>query len=294
MRVQLNGEILDDNWGLLFEFFDIPCAYPRKVRQAIEDNPAGEDLVVEINSGGGDVVAGFEIYSVLRGANCRTVAEVQSLAGSAASVVMTGCDEVTASPVAQVMIHLPWTRTEGDRYEHQRTIGALDSITDSILNAYVSKAGPKSTRSELRGLMKASTWMTAPEAKGLGLVDRIIGEEDMDPTLVLNCCGSGHGIRSLGGGLTDRKALLDRYRDAVARGEAPEVPALGIFRDDDWELGPETLRKGSETPEDAAEAQRGPNWARDPIEMKVVIEGDEDIAEALAVLELEKIRFGGN
>ena len=87
MRVQLNGEILDDNWGLLFEYFDIPCAYPRKVRQAIEDNPAGEDLVVEINSGGGDVVAGFEIYSVLRGANCRTVAEVQSLAGSAASVV---------------------------------------------------------------------------------------------------------------------------------------------------------------------------------------------------------------
>ena len=134
------------------------------------------------------------MYSVLRSAGCRTVAEVQSLAASAASVVMLGCQEVHASPVAQVMIHLPSMGTQGDRYDHQASIGVLDSITESILNAYTIKAGPRSSRDELKRLMRTTAWMTAPEAKGLGLVDKIVGEEEIDPAAILNSCGSG--IRS--------------------------------------------------------------------------------------------------
>lgn len=279
MRVRLNGEVVADGDKWLYDFFEVPAFSPQTVRDAIDQTPEGEELTLEINSGGGSVFAGFEMYSVLRAAQRRTVAEVQSLAGSAASVVMTGCDEVTASPVAQVMIHLPSTATYGDRYDHQDSIGVLDSVTDSILNAYVVKAGAKSTRAELRGLMKASTWLTAPEARGLGLVDRILGEEDVDPAAVLNACGGGRGIRAMAARpATDYGSLLDRYRTLMDEGKAPERPEL---------------RERSGEPEDAAEAQRGPNWARDPIEMKVVIEGDEDIAEALAVLELEKVRFGG-
>lgn len=279
MRVRLNGEVVADGDKWLYDWFEIPAFSPQTVRDAIDQTPEGEELVLEINSGGGSVFAGFEMYSVLRSSGRRTVAEVQSLAGSAASVVMTGCDEVTASPVAQVMIHLPSTATYGDRYDHQDSIGVLDSVTDSILNAYVVKAGAKSTRAELRGLMKASTWLTAPEARGLGLVDRILGEEDVDPAAVLNACGGGRGIRAMAARpATDYGSLLDRYQTLMDEGKAPERPEL---------------RERSGEAENAAEAQRGPNWDRDPIEMKVVIEGDEDIAEALAVLELEKTRFGG-
>ena len=319
MRVQLSGEITSDDWGPILEWFDIPCFYPAKVRQAVEDNPEGEDLVLEINSVGGSVFAGFEIYSVLRAARCRTVAEVQSLAASAASTIMLGCDEVTASPVAQVMIHLPSTCTEGDRYDHMDSVRTLDSITESILNAYVIRSGGKATRQELKSLMRTTAWLTAPEAKGLGLVDRILGEEELDPDTVLNCVRSGRGFARMGlRQPEDRAQLLARYREAVDRGEAPEVPALGIFRDDDWELGPEALRKGSEKPENAAEAQRklimltasfeNPEKARKAwVQVRdgePVVNGPEGFtirklgptdvfAEALAVLELEKIRFGG-
>ena len=274
MRVRLNGEVVADGDKWLYDFFEVPAFSPQTVRDAIDQTPEGEDLTLEINSGGGSVFAGFEMYSVLRSAQRRTVAEVQSLAGSAASVIMLGCDEVTASPVAQVMIHLPSTATYGDRYEHQDSIGVLDSVTDSILNAYVVKAGAKSTRAELRGLMKASTWLTAPEARGLGLVDRILGEEDVDPAAVLNACGGGRGIRAMAARpATDYASLLDRYRTLMDEGKAPERPEL---------------RERSGEAEDAAGAQRG------PIEMKVVIEGDEDMDEALAMLELEKVRFGGD
>ena len=171
MRKQLNGEVVGDQDLWLYQFFEVPAFSPQTIRTAVEENPEGEDLVLEINSGGGSVFAGFEMYSVLRSAGCRTVAEVQSLAASAASVVMLGCQEVHASPVAQVMIHLPSMGTQGDRYDHQVSIGVLDSITESILNAYTIKAGPRSSRDELKRLMRTTAWMTAPEAKGLGLVD---------------------------------------------------------------------------------------------------------------------------
>lgn len=227
MRVRLNGEIVADRDRWLYDFFDVPAFTPQTLREAIDQTPEGEELTLEINSGGGSVFAGFEMYSVLRSAARRTVAEVQSLAGSAASVVMTGCDEVTASPVAQVMLHLPVVATRGDRYDHQDSIGVLDSVTDSILNAYCVKAGSKSTRAELRGLMKAATWLTAPEAKGLGLVDRILGEEDVDPAAVLGACGGGRGIRAMAARpATDYASLLDRYRTLMAEGKAPERPEL--------------------------------------------------------------------
>lgn len=111
---------------------------------------------------------------------------------------MLGCQEVHASPVAQVMIHLPSMGTQGDRYDHQVSIGVLDSITESILNAYTIKAGPRSSRDELKRLMRTTAWMTAPEAKGLGLVDKIVGEEEIDPAAILNSAGGVcHGIRAL-------------------------------------------------------------------------------------------------
>lgn len=282
MRVRLNGEVVADGDKWLYDFFEVPAFSPQTVRDAIDQTPEGEELTLEINSGGGSVFAGFEMYSVLRSAQRRTVAEVQSLAGSAASVVMTGCDEVTASPVAQVMIHLPTTGTWGDRYDHQDSIGVLDSVTDSILNAYVVKAGAKSTRAELRGLMKASTWLTAPEARGLGLVDRILGEEDVDPAAVLNACGGGRGIRAMASRpATDYGSLLDRYRTLMDEGKAPERPEL---------------RECSGEAEDAAEAQRETivvwNDLDHPVSPITVLK-DEDMDEALAMLELEKTRFGG-
>jgi len=272
LRVRLNGDVVGDGDLWLYEFFEVPAFSPQTVRDAIEATPEGEDLTLEINSGGGSAFAGFEMYSVLRSAERHTVAEVQSLAASAASVVMLGCDEVVASPVAQVMIHLPWMRTTGDRRDHMASVDFLDSVTDSILNAYVAKCGSRTDRSELRALMRASSWLTAPEARDLGLVDRISGEEDLDPAAVLNSCGGGRGIRSLAGRPGARyEDLLARYRDLVQLGEAPERPELGFVKD--------SVREADAPPaEDAAETQQ---------------EAEAELQGAKARLELEKIRFGG-
>lgn len=223
MRAQLNGYVVGDEDLWIYDWFEIPAFSPKSVRDALENAPEGEEMIFEINSNGGSVFAGFEIYSVLRNAKQRTVAEIQSIAASAASTIMLGCDEVQASPVAQVMIHLPMVTTDGNRYDHLESVGVLDSLTESILNAYTIKCGARSSRDELKRLMKTSTWMTATEAQGLGLVDKIVGAESIDPSAIINCAGGmTHGIRALAANpMPSPSSLRQRYEDLVAEGKAP-------------------------------------------------------------------------
>lgn len=191
MRVTLNGIVSADDDKWIYEWFGYTAFSPQQVRDAVANNPEGEELVLEINSPGGSVFAGSEMYSVLRACAIPTRAEIQSLAASAASYLCLGCDTVAISPVAQMMLHLPSTCTDGDRVAHQRSIGMLDATREAILNAYEQKAGEKCDRAELRRMMSTETWLSAQEALEHGLVDEILGQErpGVSPGSLVNAFG---------------------------------------------------------------------------------------------------------
>lgn len=225
MRVSLNGYVVptDDQW--IYDWFKIGAFSPAVVRQALADNPEGEDLELEINSPGGSVFAGFEIFSLLREARCGTVAIVQSLAGSAASTVMAGCREVRISPVAQVMIHLPSSYAEGNQNDMKHEAKVLEQITQSILDGYEAKCGGKATRERLDRLIRAESWLTAREAVELGLADSILGQGDGDsplPENIINAAGAGiRAVTNAAGPMLDAGTLRTRYEQLVRDGAAP-------------------------------------------------------------------------
>ncbi len=227
----------DDLW--VYDWFGISAFSPHVVREAIGDN-VDDELVVEVNSGGGSVFAGFEIFSLLRGAECRTVAVVQSLAASAASTIISGCDTVQVSPVAQIMLHLPAIVTKGNREDHRDSIKLLDSITESILNGYESKCRGKATRDKLAQLMRAETWIPAQDAVEMGLADEILYQDDTTsiiPGNIVNAVGSS--IRGLINGATQPSAaeLRARYADLVAKGATPAAghPAPAPIQSMPWQ-----------------------------------------------------------
>ena len=226
MRVTLNGIVASDDDQEVYDWWGIGAFSPKTVRQALADNPQGEELVLEINSPGGSVFAGGEIYSVLRSSeSVWTRAEIQSLAASAASYLCLGCSEVVISPVAMMMLHLPATSTRGDRAEHLRSIQMLDTTREAILNAYAIRSGVKADRGALRRMMSAETWLTAQEAVELGLADSVLYQEEAVPQNVMNAAGAG--LRALGcGGVPDIALLRAEYRKAKAAGqpEPPEAP----------------------------------------------------------------------
>lgn len=178
MRVRLGGTVVSNDAAAIYRrwgYNDVCC--PRDVRDAVENCPEGEELIFELNSGGGSVYQGFEMYSVIFAHKGPTTAEVLGIAGSAMSVVMAGCDKVLMSPVANVMIHRASTYAHGNSRVMKETRQMLDTIDESILNAYVEKSGGKTERAELARMMRAETFLTAEQAVDCGLADGIIKQE---------------------------------------------------------------------------------------------------------------------
>lgn len=223
MRTQLNGYIVADEDVWIYHFFGYSVCSPGDIRKAVAENPPGETLTVEVNSYGGSMFAGFEMYSVLLGAECDTEAEVQSLAASAASIAMLGCRRVKATPVAQVMIHNPALIANGNQYDHRKTAEELAGFAQSILNAYELKCRGKRTRAELEAMMDSETWFPAQEAVEAGLVDEIIGGAGLLPSQVVNAVGGGLRVLSGAGGLPSAAELMAR-KEAMDKAEGKPTP----------------------------------------------------------------------
>lgn len=233
MRTQLNGYIVTDEDAWLYRLFGYQVTSPGDIRRAMAENPPGETLTLEVNSPGGSMFAGFEMYSVLRGAACDTEAEIQSLAASAASTAMLGCRRVKATPVAQVMVHNPAVTADGNQYDHRKTAEDLEKFAQSVLNAYELKCRGKRTRAELEAMMDAETWLPVQEAVEAGLVDEIIGGASLLPAQVVNCVGSGLRVLCGAGGLPSaaelraKKAALDAQNEQPGSAPAEEPDQRG-------------------------------------------------------------------
>ena len=98
--------------------------------------------------------------------------KIDGIAASAASVIAMAGSTVLMSPVSMLMIHNPMTIAMGNVDEMQKAIEMLDSVKDSIINAYELKTGM--SRAKISHLMDAETWMDAYKAVELGFADDIL------------------------------------------------------------------------------------------------------------------------
>lgn len=179
MEIDVRGDIVtnDDKWIYDWLKWDATC--PADIKNALLTKPNGETLTVLINSGGGSVRAGQEIYTMLRGRNDVAI-KVQSLAGSAASVIaMANVCEI--SPVAMIMIHnVSMYGVSGDYHDMQKNVEILKQMNAALAAAYAEKTG-KSVDEILR-LMDRETWLTANQAVEMGFADRILQVADAQYT----------------------------------------------------------------------------------------------------------------
>lgn len=169
-QIDIRGVIVPDDDLWIYEFFEIAATSPQLVRAALAE-ANGDDVVVVINSNGGDVQAGQEMYTLLRAYTGKVTIRVYSLAASAASVVaMAGDSEI--SPVAQLMIHNVSCRASGDHRDMEHTAEVLVNANEALAAAYVAKTGK--TKEDILALMAKETWLTAEQAVQEGFIDRIM------------------------------------------------------------------------------------------------------------------------
>lgn len=194
MRVRIGGQIVSDDRAKIYRkwgYEEFCC--PQDIRDALDAPEDEEGLIFELNSGGGSIFAGYEMYTVLRNANRKTTVEIQSIAASAASVFVMGADRVLMSPVASIMIHRASSYADGNEGEMERTAQMLRTIDQGILNAYEAKCGGKTDRDTLEKLMKEETFMTAGEAVNRGFADGILWEQEDPDTRLTNSAAAMAG-----------------------------------------------------------------------------------------------------
>ena len=182
--IRMYGPI--DSWG---GYWGISAKDVGGVLDALPDSVS--QIVLHINSPGGLVFEGMAILNMLRAHRATVTAVVDGIAASAASVIAAGCDETVMSPGTQMMIHSPSSIVWGNAVEMRKEADVLDSIERSLIEIYVGKAGEK----DWAALLKEETWLTATDAVGEGLADRVavipdageaatVGDEDDDLLLV--------------------------------------------------------------------------------------------------------------
>ena len=134
------------------------------------------NITVWINSPGGDCVAAAQIYNMLMDYPHDVTVKIDGIAASAASVIAMAGTKVLMSPVSTMMIHNPATIAWGDAGDMEKAIAMLETVKDSIINAYEIKSGL--SRTKLSHLMDAETWMDANKAVELGFADGILSRAD--------------------------------------------------------------------------------------------------------------------
>lgn len=174
MRViDIKGEIINSSNQWIYDWLGMEATSPRKISDALRD-AGGEDVEIHINSLGGDVFAGSEIYTLLRAYSGKVKVKILGIAASAASVIAQA-GESEISPTGMFMIHNVKTWSSGDYRDMEYTVEALRAANESIINAYVAKTGM--TQEELQGLMDRETYMAAAQAVEYGFVDKIMFAE---------------------------------------------------------------------------------------------------------------------
>lgn len=172
--VKINGDIVpnDDKW--IYDWLEWEATCPADIESVIAGMGRGEVLEVYINSGGGSVRAGQEIYTILKRRD-DVIIEIQSMAGSAAGVIaMAGKNRI--SPVGMVMIHnVSMSGASGDYHAMQKNVEILKQMNEAMAAAYTEKSGMK--LEDVLELMDRETWLTANQCLEYGFVDEIITDQ---------------------------------------------------------------------------------------------------------------------
>ena len=145
------------------EFYpDDKC--PKDVADFLKD-ANGRELNVYINSGGGNVFAGYAIYNQLKRYSGKVNVFVDGLAGSIASVIAFAGDTLTMPKNTFLMIHKPYCLSVGNSDELRKVADNLDRLETSLLGIYEEHLNDNVDIEIIKQMVAAETWLSAEDAQ---------------------------------------------------------------------------------------------------------------------------------
>ena len=140
------------------------------------------DITIRLNSGGGDVFEGIEVYNYLKSLDNHITIEVTALAASAASIIAMAGDEIKMCTGSTMMVHEASTIAWGNKADIQKVLNSLDTIDESLVSIYAERTG--ADKETINGWIEGETWFTADEAIKVGLADSKREKEKVEDTSI--------------------------------------------------------------------------------------------------------------
>ena len=147
----------------------------------------GGTLRMRIKSPGGDVMEAKAIVTAMRefiGSGGKIVAQVDSVAASAASWIALAANEVEIADGAFMMIHKAQGSAYGTDADLRQMADVITMVEKSIVDMYV--ATTNQTPEQIMQWMEAETWFTADDAVANGFAHRVTSRLMDAPTNLAN------------------------------------------------------------------------------------------------------------
>lgn len=136
------------------------------------------DIVINLNSPGGDAFDGIAIYNRLKKHDGKVTINVDGWACSAASIIAMAADELIMGLGSMLMIHEASTIVWGTKTDMRKEADMLEELEEGAIDIYMTKAN--ATREEIRAAVDAETWYSAQKAVDIGFATSIATTDSKD------------------------------------------------------------------------------------------------------------------
>lgn len=182
---------------------------PNSFNKELADLGNVDEIIVRINSGGGDVFAANAIYTRLKDHSAKITVKIDGWAASAATIIAMAGDTIKIAKNGVFMIHDPamtvWDSFTAEEFE--KMASELRVIKQSIVNSYAMKTGR--SEEEIAAFMSEEKWWTGDEAVAECFCDELMFEEIETDVKNKNCVVVNSVDMDLSGFKTMPKFILN-------------------------------------------------------------------------------------
>ena len=140
----------------------------------LEKKDPDKDIIMYINTPGGEVYTGMAIYDTMQYVKCDISTVCVGLAASMGSILMAGGTKGKrfALPHSKIMIHQPLGGTQGQATDILIQAEEMLKVKKMLTELMAKHTGHKYDK--VLQDMERDKWMTADEAKAYGIIDKVI------------------------------------------------------------------------------------------------------------------------
>lgn len=179
------------------------------------------DVVVNINSPGGDFFEGLAIYNLLREHKKEVTVKVLGMAASAASVIAMAGDRIEVPRAGFLMIHNTWVLAMGDRHDLREFADVLEPFDKAAADVYAARSGLDTK--EIAKMMDKETWINGVDAVEKGFADDLLPADQVTKDAkALGDAGPNSAVRRIevllakaGLPQAERKKLLSDFKTGI-------------------------------------------------------------------------------